>query len=286
MEEKISVEKAIEIGKKRVYRPTYIFLFTSFFITFSLTTNLISEKPTLSVEFIPIGFILSLIITVLVGNKLMSKWKLWAFKNVYNVNELLKRAVQERLLYLNSPFMEKIEFRSQKEILEWNKIMLKFTNENILTENIQIPESIKIYYSIRKNLYKSTLYISFSLLFIFIGIDERFPIIIIILILGLLSLSIPYLIKLINRRPQLIIDKNGIMDNKNNLMKWENIKDEQIIADSTNSELFFIFNEQEKYIDIKNLNIKKLHLKEVLETFRIRNKKTAANSYNEFGQLA
>ncbi len=69
-------------------------------------------------------------------------------------------------------------------------------------------------------------------------------------------------------------------------MKWENISEEQIIADSRTSELFFIYDKKEKSFDIKNMNVSKLNLKKILETYRIRNKKTTATRYKQFGDLA
>lgn len=126
---KISTEQAIKIGKKKVYIPTYAFLIFGFLITITFTTNLFFNSPILSVKFIPIGLWITLISSIFIGNKLISKWKLWAFESVVDVNELRERAIQERLLYKNSPFMEKAEFKSKAEIAKWNKISMTFEDD-------------------------------------------------------------------------------------------------------------------------------------------------------------
>ena len=73
MEENISEEKAIKRGKKVVHLPTYTFFFTGFILTFLLTSNLLTETPILKTELLFVGFILTIILTILLGNKLISK---------------------------------------------------------------------------------------------------------------------------------------------------------------------------------------------------------------------
>jgi hypothetical protein len=281
MKETLSVEKAIKIGKKRVHIPTYMFLFFGFLITFSFTTNLFTEKSILKVEFIPIGFLLTIIFTVFFGNKLISKWKLWAFKNVRNVHELKNRAIQENLLYPNSSFMEKMEFKSSTEEKKWNEIQLKFKQEDIITENKKLNKEIKIYYSVRKTLYKSIGYLIMTCFLFFLAIENEFSFFIIAFTLGGFLLFISKVRKLINRKPQLTINEKGIKEGTNNLLKWKNINNEQIIANANKSELFLIYENKEILINIKDFEINKSNLKEIIETNRIRNKSTTANTvYN------
>lgn len=123
---KISIEEAIRAGKKKVHTPVYVFLLVGILITFIFTTNLFFGKPLLPTEFILIGAWITLISSIFFGNKLISKWKLWAFESVDDVIKLKARAIEERLLYKNSRFMEKAEFKSEEETLRWNKILLKF----------------------------------------------------------------------------------------------------------------------------------------------------------------
>ena len=234
MKEVLSVEKAIKIGKKRVHMPTYIFLFSGFLITFSFTTNLFTEKSILKVEFIPIGFLLTIVFTVFLGNKLISKWKIWAFKNVRNVHELKNRAIQENLLYPDSSFMEKMEFKSSNEEKKWNEIQLKFKQEDVITENKRLQKEIKIYYSIKKTLYKSIGYLIMTCFLFFLAIEDEFSFFTIVFTLGGFILFISKVRKLVNRKPQLIINEKGIKERTNEIMKWIDIKNEQIIANANN----------------------------------------------------
>ena len=274
----ISVEKAIENGKKRRLIFLSLFLISGFFITLALTTNLIDDNNKHYIIILPFGLFITLFLTIIIGNKLGSKWKLWAFSNVQNVSELRIRAIQESLMYENSPFMEKIEFRSKNEITKWNEIMLKFSNKIILTENEKLQEVTEVSFSIYKNLYNFFIYILSLIFFICLGMNSKFTYFSIFLICGILILSLPYLRNLFNLKPQLIFNKNGIVIKNKEIMKWENISNEQIIANSRTSELYFIHNEKEEIINIKNLNVSKLQLKEILETYRIRNHRTTANS--------
>lgn len=278
IEKKISVEKAIDFGKKRVHNPSYIFLFSGFLVTFSLTTNLFTKKGILPVEYIPVGFLLTIVLTVFVSNKLISKWKLWAFENVRNVHELKRRAIQERLLYHNSSFMEKMEFKSSKERKQWKEILLKFEQEDVLTENLKIAKETKIYYSIKKTLFKSFCYLIMTCFFILLAFDNEFSIITVIFTLGGFYLFFSKIRKLFNREPQLTINEKGIRQKSSEIMKWKNINNEQIIANSNTSSLFFTFRNEENLIDIKDFDITKNNLKELIETNRIRNKNYSQQS--------
>lgn len=274
MRKELSVEKAIGDGKKRVHRPTYIFLFSGFLLTISLTTNLFTEKGFLAVKFIPIGLLLTIIITIFVGNKLISKWKLWAFYNVRNVHELKERAIQESLLYRNSPFMEKMEFKSVDESKKWKEIQLKFEQEDILIETKDLKkEEVKVYFSIKKTLFKSICYLIITCFSILLAIENDFSLITIIFILVAFLLFFSKARKLMNRKPQLTISEIGIKLKQNEVIKWKNIYNEQIIADANKSSFFFIYKNEENLINIKDFDITKSHLKQVVETNRLRNKR-------------
>jgi hypothetical protein len=280
MKETLSVEEAIKIGKKKVHIPTYMFLFSGFISTFFIST-LFSEKSNLSIKILIFGIFTVIILTIFLGNKLISKWKLFAFKNVRNVHELKSRAIQESLLYPNSSFMERMEFKSSSERKKWNEILLKFEQEDIITENKKLQKEIKIYYSIRKTLYKSIGYLIMTLFLFFLGIEKDFSFITIIFILGAFLLSLSKIRKLINRKPQLIINEKGIKERTNEIMRWKDIDNEQIFANSNKSELLLIYKKKEKLINIKDFEITKNFLKEIIETNRIRNKSTTANTvYN------
>lgn len=277
MKEKLSVEKAIKIGKKRVHTPTYIFLFSGFVMTFFIS-NLFSDESNLSIKILLFGFITIIIITFLLGNKLISKWKLFAFDNVRNVHELRKRAIQESLLYPNSSFMEKMEFKSLNEQRKWNEIQLKFEQEDVMSENREIRKEIKIYYSIKKTLYKSIGNLIITCFFLFLTIENEFSFIAIVFTIGAFLLFISKFKKLINRKPQLIINEKGIKEKTNEIMKWKDIENEQIIANANRSSLFLIYNNDKKIINIRDFGISKCYLKEIIETNRIRNKSTTANN--------
>ena len=114
MKEEISVEKAIWKGHKMITFPVMIIIVSV------IGFGLFLEKK----GFIPSwGNGVSLVAGISLGwlywSFLITKWRIWAFERVKNIDELKRQAVEGNLIWKDKSIFEKTEIRSakQKEIL-------------------------------------------------------------------------------------------------------------------------------------------------------------------------
>ena len=167
MKKNISVEEAIKVGKRKSAL-FFTFYFTGF-ILIIITTSIFK-----STSFFIISLIIQLLLSILISCRLTFKWKLWAFSHVRNVHELYSRAIQERIINPSNPsFMNRLEFKSDEEKREWQKILLKFEEEDVFTENKKIGSNVVFYYSKIKGSYKTICYLTFTGLLLLLPLYEN-----------------------------------------------------------------------------------------------------------------
>ncbi|MDQ8012271.1 MAG: hypothetical protein REI96_07485 [Flavobacterium nitrogenifigens] len=140
--------------------------------------------------------------------------------------------------------------------------------KNTYKDDISIPKETIIYHSKTALLFSLAFYVGIILLGIyFIYNEDYFG----LLFLGLGIYSIYIQIKkLRDKRPQIIINAEGIKLKDEDLVSWENIKNERIFTkfrrySSTN---YFGFND--KQIEIGELDIHFDNLENLLHVYRVR----------------
>ncbi len=266
MKKNISVEEAIKVGKRKS-----ALFFTFYFTGFILI--IIATSIFKSTSFFIIGLIIQLLLSILISCRLTFKWKLWAFSHVRNVHELYSRAIQEQIINPSNPsFMNRLEFKSDEEKREWQKVLLKFEEEDVFTENKKIGSNVVFYYSKIKGFYKTICYLTFTGLLLLLPLYEnKTNLFIILFILGGIYLTILKVYVLFNRKPQLTITRYGIQHRDKNVMEWKDIENEQLFCTPNKSELCFHYKEEPVIINFRDYATSKAVLKETLETFRIRN---------------
>lgn len=269
----IPVEKAIKVGRIIKYSTGALIVLIGYGSIFFIP----SDSP-----FIIINLFLTLFAFLFLTNYILSKWKLWAFKNVLNVRELKERAIQEMLMYRDSSFMEKVEFKSKNEKANWEKVLLQFEKTYAPIDNKDIPNEYKIHYSISKNIFGTIGYLAMGGLFLMLLMTESqaTKTIVFLSIFFLFSVyqTISKILKVINRKVIILIDKKGITLNSSEFYNWKHITNEQIISGPDHSEFYFLYLDKEKSANLKNLDINLIQFEQLLETYRARYEKTATNT--------
>ncbi|WP_405292320.1 hypothetical protein [Algibacter sp. Ld11] len=275
MRQEISVNKAIIRGHLIVNTPVFICIIGIPAISLYLSNqNLIPKWG------IGIGFILGFVIAWSVWSFMITKWRIWAFKNVRNVHELKKRAIQEKLIWNDGNIFEKTEIRTLEDKKELKKLEKKFDKEDVYREDYSLPPRTIIKYSKSLGLFEliiSILIIGFGIYFITKGTNKSYILGGIMGLIGIYS-SIKELRKFLNNKPQIIIDNKGIETITTEFKNWSNIEDEQVIQEgygkSAKSYLTYWYDEEifEK-VEIDQLNITQQQLENIIRTYRIRNNK-------------
>ena len=113
----VTVEEALRKGHRMVTIPGYIILFTLIG-----TFIVLGEFEIISNNQIIMGLGISILIPWLFWSFMITKWRLWAFKNVENFDELNSKAIQQKLIWPKGNIFGKTEIRNKREKVKWNNI--------------------------------------------------------------------------------------------------------------------------------------------------------------------
>jgi ABC-type transport system involved in Fe-S cluster assembly fused permease/ATPase subunit len=118
MKTKISVKKAIKIGKIAVNAPIIVV----FLISCLISENLMSK----SLWLFPVSILAIFILPWLYWSFAITKWRIWAFSNVDDICKLASEAVINKLIWEQDSIFEKTEIRTKKE-----QLIIKQINEQL-----------------------------------------------------------------------------------------------------------------------------------------------------------
>jgi len=121
----VTIDEAIKKGHRMVTYPGMTIMFGLMGVCYYLDKQKVVSTTTLV-----LGVIFSFIISWLYWSFMITKWKLWSFENVKDLDELKARAIQERLIWKDGSIFEKTEIRSKIEKEKLRKLQnKKSTNE-------------------------------------------------------------------------------------------------------------------------------------------------------------
>lgn len=275
--EKLTVDKAIDKGQKMVNFPMFAILIIGFGSTFYFMSS-IKEMWTF-----PIGFIATLGFMWLWWSIMITKWRLWAFKNCRNVHELKRRAIDGNLIWPDSSKFEKTEIRTANQKRELDILNLKFQIEDeidTIDDDDSIPLETQIYYSI------------FSLTILWVGAG-------VMLLFGLFLVyegsNSGYLLILISffgfynsiqksiiKDPYVVINSRGIKTLNSQFILWENIENAQTEVQGFGSSANWYLHielrnrnakgDWSKKIKINDLNVKPRQIQNLIRIYEQRNR--------------
>ncbi len=278
MKETTSIDNAIKKGHRMITRPMLIICCATFVIFLSL--NSFFEKHLITGLFFVILMLFSMVLFPFIYRGfVLPKWKNWAFKNVRNVHELKKRAIQEEILFAKQNILTKIEFPTKKDNSEWKLIELKFNQEDIFIDVPSIPQKTIIYYSKKKNIGAFIIMVICIWISIAVIMASQSDVATIILALFFFGIGayfgFDFFRYYLNSKPQIILTKEGIKTVSTKFEKWNNIKNEEVVSERKSKKPSFYLTYQHsngiEKLKINRLTTNQAKLEKLMQIYRGRN---------------
>jgi hypothetical protein len=271
----VSVNRAILVGKWLVLYPIFLITICGLFIGILY----ISEKH-YGIKLIIDSVFVSGLIAWIYWGLTVTQWRIWAFKNVRNVHELYRKAIESNIISAENSFFEKTEIRSKSQKSKLKDLESKFLENDIYNDDLSIPDEIIAYHSKKNGIYLLLVgaFLTFCLYCIFDDIkktDEPTLFYGIPMTLAAFFFGIKLLL---SKKPQLIINFKGIIDKKGTFFLWEYIDSELIETIDNNfianRLLVFFYGNRKISIPINDLSVNHHKLEKALQTYRFRYEKS------------
>lgn len=226
---------------------------------------------------IGVAFLVGVILAWLVWGFMVTRWRIWAFAQVRNVHELKKRAIQDKLIWPEGSVFEKTEIRTQEDTRTLKHLDKKFDRPDEYREDYSLPPKTEIFYS------KSGTAIELGVSVLVLGIGTYFMVKgeVNYLIFGgiMLAIGVYHGVKatrkVMNRAPQITLDRHGITSAEFGFMSWSSIESEELVREGFGKSakwflMFFHATHQPIKINIDDLNVTPKAFENMLRTYRIR----------------
>lgn len=199
---------------------------------------------------IAIATVASFIISWLAWSYLVVSWKVWAFGNVRNVNELERKAIEQKMIWPDGSWFNKTEIWSYEQKQQWHHIEKKFLEKDVYKDDLAVPKETRLYYS-KVEVYLGMI-IGCVLIFIFFylfGYRKNY-IWTVAPLFGVYFLYKGIKKFLARNQPQLIIDSEGVyVEKRNEKFLWQRINSWTIRIDRSGSYFDFFYKDEEPMPD-------------------------------------
>ncbi|KXX71137.1 hypothetical protein [Flammeovirga sp. SJP92] len=264
---KISADDLVNQGRSKFVNRPLIFAFGLIPINFFLSIFL---RPYINEEILEYDFLfpffsfsIPLLVAFIYVQYNIGPWRIWAYKNVDNKHAFHRKALEQKIFSSASGsfFMS----QAQKEQLREIELLLRTSKEK--TSKSYLPKNHKVCY------YNSRFWIIIHLLFLvpftFLGLfsyfdldaDQKYTFENILLLLGCLIglfLISKNIIRLLDRKPKLTLDKNGIKESNQKVIRWNEFSTAKIkrIGHKNSKEVLELTsNKKVKHINLDRLSI-------------------------------
>jgi 4-amino-4-deoxy-L-arabinose transferase-like glycosyltransferase len=181
------------------------------------------------------GCVVFFYLPFLFWSKRTTRWKLWAFSHVNDVDELKKAARRAALCAGYGTFMDNIQIQSSSERDEWRRMQQRTGAPDIFIDDTGTgPETI-IYYAAPRLLINIFFYLIVLAAGVFVEYLAFKPntstgVIFIgaLMILSPLYLIVRSLIDLFRHRPRVILNDQGIFTIETGFLNWNDIFNERV----------------------------------------------------------
>lgn len=261
----VTVDEALKKGRiKLVYLPMLI---TFGIIGFGFY---LSSENIFGGWIILVGFLVGFVLGWLSWSYFVIDWKIWAYENVRNMNELQRKAVKEKLIWNSGSWFEKTEFKNYQQKQKLKQLEKRFLEKDIFYDDLSIPKDTIVYYSKSKTIFEIIIGICVVGLggYILYNDETDFYWIFLIAIgVYLLFISIK---KCSNKSPQIILNSKGIRLSNCNEVPWEKVFNDEVLTESNgkSSNSYLSFNDEK--ISIDDLDITISELEKLLQVYRVR----------------
>lgn len=268
MKENITVNEALGKGKiKLVYLPLLIIL------CFSGGAYYLHKMAITGVWIYPVVITAGFLIAWLAWSYFVVEWKIWAYTNVRNVNELKRKAIQQKMIWNDGSWFEKTEIWNYEQKQRFRQLEKKFLEKDVYHDDLSVPKETRIFYSRSKLLFEFVLasVVTGAGIYFFTDIGSKKS-----LLFGTVFCAIGlYMVysafkKYQDKQAQIILSDQGITVKNHELVSWDKIWNDRVYTTTNgkSNESYLAFNDEEVLID--DLNIKFEQLEQLLHVYRVR----------------
>lgn len=225
--------------------------------------------------FVGAGFLVGLILSFICWGFTVVHWKIWAYTNVRNLHELKKRAINDKLIHPDGSFFNRFEIMSTSQRQTLATLERRFSEPDVYSDDAAVAPATYLYISTRK-IYEQ---IGLSVLcfaaapYIFFSSDKTKEKFVAAVVLFAGFLFVYYAIKLYRtKKPQLILDEEGIRVPETGLMPWDEIYDDNIVLENKEHVFKFYHNGNRVEVNIENLKIKEKELRHLINVYKARHR--------------
>lgn len=273
----VSVDKALTRGKWLCNVLPILCLLMPFAASFYLLAI------TKSGWFVAAGFLVGLVLSFICWGFTVVYWKIWAYSNVRNLHELKKRAITDKIIHRDGSFSNRFEIINATQRQTLAALERRFSQPDLYSNDTGVPPATYIYisaYKIYEKIGIAAILLGASPYIYFYSENVKHkPVAYFTLPLGLLFIY--QAIKMYrNKKPQLILDEEGIRIPDKGLMQWRGIYNDNIITENKEPVLTFFYQGNSIEIEIENLRIKEKELRHLIHVYKARHENTVPADNN------
>lgn len=266
MKKTITAKKAIKRGQLIVNLPVFILM-----VIIGLVMWFLSKVEILDSSWLPLGFLIAPAVAWIYWSFMITKWRIWAYQRVDDINELKKQAIDAGLIWKEGSFFEKTEIKTSTQ----RKLLQQLENENQIKkkdfiDDLSIPHSTTLEVT-KLNKYAPffyhTLVLAIGIYLILTSDSIYFGLAVLIIALFLLITTFVGL----RKNTSLTLNQEGILY-ETRLYKWEEVNNEnasmQGYGKSRKAKLYFEFDNDTIEIDVDDYEIDLSLIRKLLTVYR------------------
>lgn len=238
----VTVEEAIARGRSMLLLPRILIMLGFFFFVFigwifcEACINTAGGNFLLIFGLIwVVSFLPLVLLPFLFWSKRTTRWKIWAFENVPDVQELKRRAMRAALYADDGTFINRIQIKSTSEAEAWAALQYKFKQPAVFIDDPNIPDETIVRFS---KFYIISLVM--CLLVFIIGAcclyfafkPVKSPFLLSLIGVGLMVYAGIYVFRIARdltlNKPQIIINSKGIQTQAAGFNSWAVIHGEEV----------------------------------------------------------
>jgi hypothetical protein len=265
MKNNVTVKQALQKGRIKL-----VFLPLAIILVCVLVSVYLKKVEMMDNWVVIVGGIIGFLLAWLAWSYLVVGWKIWAYENVRNVNELKRKAIEQNLIWKDGSWFGRTEIINYEQKQKLKQLEKKFLEKDVYKDDLNVPKETLVFYS-KSNL-AFELVISLFLIasggYLYYS-DKPIWLALIMIAIGGYSLYSWY--KKINEKsPQIILNEQGITLKESGFFSWDDIDNDRVYTKSSGktSTTCLAFNYEE--VEIDGLDIDAEDVENLLHVYRVR----------------
>lgn len=279
MYETVTVEQAIKRGNRMMNIPVMLILFGPVLLSVYLYAEF--KFPGWIIAIVGVaGFVAAWLYWAI----MITRWRIWAFENVRNVQDLKKKAIAAKIISEDGSFSEKTEIRTWSDKQKLEALKSKFDQPDVFNDDYSVPAETIVHYSKGKTYTELGVAVFFLIGSACIALIAHNYIIggggaLVFAWMGYSALK-----KISNTAPQIILNSKGLQTEKAPFCSWEEIQNEEIIAETQGKAtvlylVYYYGKGQMEKVQITDFDISRAQLDNLLHVYRVRSEKGSRKAY-------